>query len=77
MRLFGWTIAREKAEQKALQPIDHRGGWFDYQRTVRGRLATEYRHSRRERPHLYGRIFLHQPDCQRYFETSAASGPSG
>ena len=27
MRLFGWTIAREKAEQKALQPIDHRGGW--------------------------------------------------
>ena len=28
MRLFGWTIAREKAEQKALQPVDHRGGWF-------------------------------------------------
>ena len=28
MRLFGWTIAREKAEQKALQPVDYRGGWF-------------------------------------------------
>ena len=28
MRLFGWTIPREKAEQKAMQPIDHRGGWF-------------------------------------------------
>jgi HK97 family phage portal protein len=28
VRLFGWTIAREKAEQKALQPVDHRGGWF-------------------------------------------------
>ena len=25
MRLFGWTIARERAEQKALQPVDHRG----------------------------------------------------
>jgi HK97 family phage portal protein len=28
VRLFGWTIAREKTEQKALQPVDHRGGWF-------------------------------------------------
>jgi phage portal protein BeeE len=28
VRLFGWTIARERAEQRALQPVDHRGGWF-------------------------------------------------
>ena len=28
VRLFGWTIAREKTEQKALQPVDNRGGWF-------------------------------------------------
>ena len=29
MKLFGWTIAREKkAEQKALTPVDSRGGWF-------------------------------------------------
>ena len=28
MRLFGWTIAREKAEQKASSPVDGRGGWW-------------------------------------------------
>src|SRR5262245_1842400 len=28
MRLFGWTIAREKTERKALQPVDNRGGWL-------------------------------------------------
>jgi HK97 family phage portal protein len=28
MKLFGWTIAREKAEQKALAPVDSRGGWW-------------------------------------------------
>jgi HK97 family phage portal protein len=28
VRLFGWTIAFEKTEQKALQPVGNRGGWF-------------------------------------------------
>ena len=28
MRLLGWTIAREKAEQKAFAPVDSRGGWW-------------------------------------------------
>ena len=37
MRLFGWTIAREKAEQKALQPVDHRGGQVDDREPSRGR----------------------------------------
>jgi HK97 family phage portal protein len=30
MKLFGWTIAREKSEQqKALAPVDSRGGWWN------------------------------------------------
>jgi HK97 family phage portal protein len=28
VKLLGWTIAREKTEQKALKPVDHRGGWW-------------------------------------------------
>jgi HK97 family phage portal protein len=28
VKLFGWTIAREKPEQKALQPIHGQGGWW-------------------------------------------------
>ena len=28
MRLFGWTIARQKTEQKALQPVGNHGGWL-------------------------------------------------
>ena len=62
MRLFGWTIAREKAEQKALQPIDHRGGWFSlirepfagaWQRNIDIRVENV--------AHLYGRIFAASP----------------
>jgi hypothetical protein len=28
VKLFGWTITREKTEQKALQPIYGHGGWW-------------------------------------------------
>ena len=28
MKLFGWTLTREKTEQKALQPIYGHGGWW-------------------------------------------------
>jgi phage portal protein BeeE len=28
VRLFGWTIAGEKTEQKASAPVDSRGGWW-------------------------------------------------
>jgi HK97 family phage portal protein len=28
VKLFGWTITREKTEQKALQPIYGHGGWY-------------------------------------------------
>jgi phage portal protein BeeE len=28
VRFFGWTITRERTEQKALAPVDNRGGWW-------------------------------------------------
>jgi phage portal protein BeeE len=28
VRLFGWTIARNKEVEKVLHPVDNRGGWF-------------------------------------------------
>jgi phage portal protein BeeE len=28
VKLLGWTITRNKETEKALQPVDNRGGWF-------------------------------------------------
>ena len=28
MKLFGWTLARTRDLQKALAPVDNRGGWW-------------------------------------------------
>jgi hypothetical protein len=64
VKLLGWTITRNETE-KALQPVDHRGGWFSL---IRESFAGAWQRDiaiRVENVLTYTAVFfLHQPDRQ-------------
>jgi hypothetical protein len=74
MKLLGWTITRNKA----LQPVDNRGGWL---RLIGESFAGAWQRDitiRVENVLTYTRCFrLHQPDRQRHREVAPPPGPAG